>query len=248
MARSTSNLGNQPTTAPEEHMQGKGKQPAHDVAGNRSASPESPQSTSSAIAAPQRHLEESRAHLPNSSLAVIAPTRALHMRHLSNTSSAASSIAEPHMTSESVGSSDGTTQHARDEQQRPSTPPAGAPSEPMFNFRSLAAMIGDEEKERGGEHVEHVDDRSKIEDDVKEPSPTGSPRVGSVVGLEGNRSRGDSDESSSSIAPLPHVDRSTGVDEAITSIPVPPTSTVHDEKDLASAGVLGRAGAHEATQ
>jgi hypothetical protein len=29
--------------------------------------------------------------------------------------------------------------------------------EPMFNFRSLAAMIGDEEKNDGASHVEHHD-------------------------------------------------------------------------------------------
>ena len=36
------------------------------------------------------------------------------------------------------------------------------PLEPMFNFRSLAAVIGDEEKSNGlAEHAEHVEDAAQ---------------------------------------------------------------------------------------
>nr|POF04124.1 protein sip5 [Quercus suber] len=239
MARSTSNFGGQPATVPEEPVEGKGKQPAQDVLGNRSASQSSP--FSSAAATSQDHPEEMRPYLANPSPVIAAPTWAPHMRHLSSASSAASSFADSHTAMEGAGGTDAGAHTARDDSQRSSTPPAGVSSEPMLNFRSLAAMIGDEDKERENEHIEHVNGHSKIEDDVKEPSPTGSPRVGSVVSLEGKRSRGDSGESSS-ISPLPTFDRSHSADEQVTS------SSVHDEKDLTGVGILGRAEAHEATQ
>ena len=68
------------------------------------------------------------------------PSRKSHLRHMSNASSSASSFADPASSQAFTGSS---------------TPPGGgAGIEPMFNFRSLAAMIGDEEKGDGSTHVE----------------------------------------------------------------------------------------------
>jgi hypothetical protein len=68
------------------------------------------------------------------------PFRRSHLRQMSNASSAASSIGEP------AGSYPGS-----------GTPPPGS-LEPMFNFQSLAAMIGEEEKADGPSHVEDADD------------------------------------------------------------------------------------------
>jgi len=71
------------------------------------------------------------------------PARRSHLRHMSNASSSASSFADPTSTQTFAGSS---------------TPPGGgAGMEPMFNFQSLAAMIGDEEKGDGSSHIEHQD-------------------------------------------------------------------------------------------
>jgi hypothetical protein len=68
------------------------------------------------------------------------PMKRSHLRHMSNASSTASSLADVGpSTSVPVGS----------------TPPGNL--EPMFNFQSLAAMIGEEEKADGSTHVEHAD-------------------------------------------------------------------------------------------
>ncbi|EED18490.1 C2H2 zinc finger protein [Talaromyces stipitatus ATCC 10500] len=73
------------------------------------------------------------------------PSRPSHLRHVSTASSTSSSF------------DTGTTEH-------PDTAAASSnPAlEPMFNFRSLAAVIGDEEKSNGmaehAEHAEHVED------------------------------------------------------------------------------------------
>jgi len=65
------------------------------------------------------------------------PARRSHLRHISNASSSASSVVDP--TSTPSG--------------------GGAGVEPMFNFRSLAAMIGNEEdKVDGTSNLEHVDE------------------------------------------------------------------------------------------
>jgi len=71
------------------------------------------------------------------------PVRRSHLRHMSNVSSSASSLVE----SGSAAAFAGTN-----------TPPGGgAGIEPMFNFRSLAAMIGNEEKGDGVSHIDHQD-------------------------------------------------------------------------------------------
>jgi hypothetical protein len=74
------------------------------------------------------------------------PFRRSHLRQMSNASSASSSFVD----SGQVATFSGT-----------GTPPPGS-LEPMFNFRSLAAMIGQDEKGETSAHVENAD----------EPSPT----------------------------------------------------------------------------
>jgi hypothetical protein len=71
------------------------------------------------------------------------PVRRSHLRHMSNVSSSASSLVESGSATAFAGTN---------------TPPGGgAGIEPMFNFRSLAAMIGNEEKGDEVPHIEHQD-------------------------------------------------------------------------------------------
>ena len=99
------------------------------------------------------------------------PFKRSHLRQMSNVSSSASSFVDS-------GSTHGAFPGS-------STPPGGANLETMFNFRSLAAMIGEEDKAGSGgpggdsSHVEDVNDslgrpRSFEEVDDKPRSP-GSP-------------------------------------------------------------------------
>jgi hypothetical protein len=69
------------------------------------------------------------------------PSRSSHLRHVSSASSSFSSLMETTPEERTGHSAEGSTN-----------------SEPMFNFRSLAAVIGDEEK--GNEFAEHVEDTS----------------------------------------------------------------------------------------
>lgn len=72
--------------------------------------------------------------------ATAEPSRSSHLRHVSSASSSFSSILETN-SEERVGN------HASTD--------AGNPSlEPMLNFRSLAAVIGDEDKGHDSQHVE----------------------------------------------------------------------------------------------
>ncbi|KAK4619726.1 hypothetical protein CLAFUW4_11105 [Fulvia fulva] len=256
MARSSSNLGSQPI--PEEQMQGKGKQPVQDFAGfnpmseptstlNRDVSPEG---STAHTSDPQRHLEESRANLqPPASAPINTPAnlRASHLRELSNASSAASSFIEsPQPGSLPTGSNmpthlDVTTAGATNDNSNLSsttgTPAATASSaEPMFNFRSLAAMIG---KEEGDDHVEHAgmetEPTTRAEEELKEPSPTASPGLAPTSITDGTRSRGNSGESSASAPPPIYVEHpdmevkrehGDGDDDEIQQ--VPQSRLVHD--------------------
>ena len=70
------------------------------------------------------------------------PLRRSHLRQMSNASSTSSSIGEPPPSGSFQGSA---------------TPPAGN-LEPTFNFQSLAAMIGEDDKADGSSHVEVAED------------------------------------------------------------------------------------------
>ncbi|KAK5159063.1 SNF1-interacting protein [Recurvomyces mirabilis] len=251
MVRSTSNLGMQPTSIPEEHFHGKGKAPAQDFARfnpltepsstfntelrdehPRPSESPSPGATSSSnpTEAPQRHLEASRATIlpaaPASSSPIPMPSsatsRGTHLRQFSNTSSTASSFVDSAPGSVPIGSPMDLTPGM--EADADGTPVAGTtPSgmEPMFNFRSLAAMIGDVEegghgkgegegegeKGRGSEHVEiapshqHGTAGLTIDRDAAaatHPPPLGPEMNSSLRDLSNGRTRGDSAESSSS--------------------------------------------------
>lgn len=111
-------------------------------------------------------------------------------------------------------------------------------------------MINNEDGREGNtEHVENVETGSPAEEELKEPSPTGSPRISPIggtgaVGAEGNRSRGDSGESTRSVPPPiydPDGDQIT---------PAPAARVVHDvdTKDIGNINILDHARMHEATQ
>lgn len=91
------------------------------------------------------------------------PQKRSHLRHMSNASSTASSFVDARSGS------------ALDDPMTSNTPPGGsADTEPMFNFRSLAAMIGkeDEEKSEDATHVENAEHEHSINgrDDGHKPA------------------------------------------------------------------------------
>lgn len=277
MARSTSNLGAQPAVQ-QEQLQGKGKAPAQDFAGSNplleptsvlntemraskdydTQSPTVAESFASAKGDSQRHLEESRANIqPSSGIPIPTPPRVSpHMRQLSNTSSAASSLddsAPGSLRADSNFPSAGASNldiPSGGQESGSITPASGTPGlEPMLNFRSLAAMIGDEEGKDGreNEHIEHAG--SSAEEEVKEPSPAGSPRISPVAGgVEvANRSRGDSGESSHSAPPPIYVENPEGEDVDRIE-PVAESALRHevDKKEFGNVNVVHEV-QHEAT-
>ncbi|CRG91438.1 Protein sip5 [Talaromyces islandicus] len=70
------------------------------------------------------------------------PSRPSHLRHMSNASSTSSSCLESGIGEQSTS--------------EPQPSDSNSATEPMFNFRSLASVIGDEEKAESAEHVEHT--------------------------------------------------------------------------------------------
>ncbi|OJD33135.1 c2h2 zinc finger protein [Diplodia corticola] len=202
--------------------------------------------SSSARADPQKHLEESRARIqkPSDSVGPASPldltgqtSHRMALRQLSNASSSASSLAESEEADSlrqngqdvnsgssfepspnNSGLSLGGGASASDPHVGSDTPPGGgAGTEPMFNFRSLAAVIGNED-EREKSQTEHLEDIGP-----STPSPNNEkssheamragdgaaastiPTLSPAAAADGNvtRSRGDSGESSSSSAPPP---------------------------------------------
>lgn len=127
---------------------------------------------------PQRHLEQSRAQIQNQSSSTNIsspfdpfseqPTHRSALRSLSSASSSASSFAESYQGSlrgtgnggfGASGSSFEPTPNAsglslgREEHSQQSTPGV----EPMFNFRSLAAVMTDEDKKDDNDKVQHIE-------------------------------------------------------------------------------------------
>lgn len=197
---------------------------------------------------PQRHLEQSRAQIQSQSpstnhtpspfdpLAESGPHRSM-LRHLSNASSSASSFAESIPGSLHQGSTGGFGASASSFELNPNnsglsisrsdTPPGGTPgTEPMFNFRSLAAVIGNEEEQKdSGNDILHI---GYLTDKDRHSSESSSNQ---------NRSRGDSGESSSSAPPpslrLPaYAEKTNGMDESVATMR-PPKLTNSDEMESA---------------
>jgi hypothetical protein len=124
------------SVAEEGPSTGKGK--AVDRA-TPSAAVETPPAASSTTSVPA---DQSLA-LPDLS-ATAEPSRPSHLRHVSSASSSISSIMEANAGERTVGA-DGTS----------------ASLEPLFNFRSLAAVIGDDEKGHESEHIEDTTHRAE---------------------------------------------------------------------------------------
>lgn len=225
MTRSTSNLAQSSTSPPPPPSSGKGKAP---VSANTSSSlnpPNEPSSTpsqatdfsnnqlqSGSAGDPQRHLETQRANLqqpllPSQPISFPSDHRT-HLRHLSNASSAASSILDsapsshrPSANASGVNLYNGDTETPPDHLQSGTPGNSGPGLEPMFNFRSLAAMIGDEEKAREAEHTEYVEHLTPEERSERNESIASSSRAVPTQAIESGRSRGDSLESSAGATP-----------------------------------------------
>jgi hypothetical protein len=149
--------------------QGKGKE----IARPRAMSADGPLNKANDA---QSYLERSRAQIfvndsPQSPNFPSAPFKPSHLRTLSNVSSSASSMVDttvrPHAGS--VSSFEPSPNASGINIARPDvgdtvisgTPPGGgAGTEPMFNFRSLAAMIDDEDKQSSSPFIEHAEDAS----------------------------------------------------------------------------------------
>ncbi|KAF2153333.1 hypothetical protein K461DRAFT_321001 [Myriangium duriaei CBS 260.36] len=221
MTRSTSNLGfTSGTSSPQ--IQGKGKAPAAGMLGfnplneptstlNRDAGGKSDDGIKSTDEA-QRYLEESRANLSQPSQPIPLPnagngSQRGHHRQFSGASSIGSSMLESGTGSYKNESGFGTPPLATSAVESPgtknsgsSTPQQGQAStvEPMFNFRSLAAMIGEEKEDHHAEHNENSDNvetptvERKLED-------TSSSSAQVIHGINGSDQE-DSGESSSSAA------------------------------------------------
>lgn len=232
MARSSSNLGQTPSS-PTPPIQGKGKAPAATMTGfNPLNEPTSTLNTEvagssngvSGPAGPQQHLQASRAILqqPSQPIAVANPNGDVysprsHLRQMSSASSINSSIIEsgPGSLRNEAGFGISPNASGLDISGATETPPTGASAglEPMFNFRSLAAMIGeaDNKSHHEAEHVEHAEGTNNEAANHKqgEHSPTNG---SSLLHPEtaSNRSRGDSGESSSSGPPPVYVEHTDG--------------------------------------
>lgn len=252
MARSTSNLGQQPSI-PEEEVQGKGKAPAQDFAGfkpiaeatstlnteirdnglNNEAGRRtsgSPPATSSAA----RHLEASRANLQPSTSSPIPMPSPLQQKEVSNTSSVASSFNDSAAQTPNIQSADGSALDVSTPDGGTDTPQSS--NEPLLNFRSLAAMIGEEDEKNSiskqSDHIEHAEQPESLKD--------------SQATL--TRNRGDSGESSSSSQPPPP-SYTSGVKESNEDEiqPLPRVVPEVESKNAVDVNVLDRSRGYEAT-
>jgi hypothetical protein len=203
MTRSTSNIPRPPTamstaSSPPRPMVGKGKAPVKAAYGINSLS-DANSTLNTEVAEqigtcsdPQRHLQESRANLPQSTQPISFPEalqNRSHLRHISNTSSAASST---------VDSMPGSYQRSPNQQTSPNasatrldedtgtpdtqsgTPGNDVSSESMFNFNSLSEMIRND-KDRDADHVEYFE--QKPDDAQRKSSVSSSSRVDAASGM-----------------------------------------------------------------
>ncbi|KAL9639855.1 MAG: hypothetical protein Q9164_000675 [Protoblastenia rupestris] len=179
-----SSSANASTSALDEPLQGSGKgKNQRQVDSGRQ-----PDQMSSGLLAPtanpQTHLERARAQLlpegsPSPSPYNPTSYRPSHLRTQSNISSSASSIdgsapgsllqdpREPGSSMEGSPAASGVNIPVAGLSQNSyisGTPPSGgAGTEPMFNFSSLAAMVGDDEKDREAKHTESIDDTRSLD-------------------------------------------------------------------------------------
>ena len=140
----------------------------------------------------QQHLEYARAQIQPEGYGS-SPYRPSHLRNLSSVSStddesAANSLRTGFHTSDSFdGSSaptgvDRSTAGTSQVDYTPGTPGGGAGLEPMFNFRSLAAMVGDHEKHESSKFTDFGEgtQRGTV---VNEPAAAGSEASAANISL-----------------------------------------------------------------
>jgi len=125
------------------------------------------------------------------------PFRRSHLRQMSNASSTSSSFVDQGPAAPFA---------------RSGTPPPGS-LEPMFNFRSLAAMIGEDEK---------TDDAAHVEDADRDPSPGSLEHIqdGSAAGEPASPTSVGSNES-----PLPHTKQTVELEHPKSEGSVSPSYT-----------------------
>ncbi|MCJ1338002.1 SNF1-interacting protein [Bachmanniomyces sp. S44760] len=175
-------------------------------------------STTPSLPNPQTHLERSRANLQPTDLPYGASSyKPSHLRNLSNASSSGSSLAEsPSQSLLQDGASPASIASSPSSNPKPSagidiparglaapntgadvdtsfksaTPPGGgAGIEPMFNFRSLAAMIGDDEKAGMTGESSHEENQN-----LNAPLQSGHQRGESSSGIASWKSISDRDK------------------------------------------------------
>jgi hypothetical protein len=177
---------------------------------------------------PQRHLAQSRANIqtPNTTgessaqLSVI-PDHRLSLRQLSNPSSAASSFIDSGPENAGGSSFDPSPNasglHLDAIVDATQTPPGGgAGTEPMFNFRSLAAVIGNEDKEGSGNIIEH------LENAPPRPSllATHVPGSSAAGGSDGAQSSNEGGSSTGMALPNARTDRPLSAGEKLFGVPL----------------------------
>lgn len=140
----TPTQSNNSTGVPDDTV-GKGKEVARSAPQTESSSRSESQAPRTSALSDLLQSEASQESLSSgvASPAIPEPLRKSHLRQMSNASSASSSFVD-------------TATHMPGS----STPPGNAGLEPMFNFRSLTAMISEDEKADNSAHVEHAEDNA----------------------------------------------------------------------------------------
>lgn len=208
MTRSTSNIprpqtalstASSPPSAPPPVV-GKGKAPINAAYGfNPLSEPTSTlntevaEQTAESPDQAQKHLEVSRANLPQSTQPISFPEalqNRSHLRHISNASSAASSVLDSapgsyqRTPNQQVSPNASATRLDNDDTGTPDTQ-SGTPgnevnTESMFNFNSLSEMIRDD-KDRNADHVEYFE--QKPESSGRNSSVGSSSKADAASGL-----------------------------------------------------------------
>jgi len=177
---------------------------------NQENSSQASASGSHAMENSQNHLEWSRARLQPSDVHSspsplgCEPQKPSHLRQISNASSSASSFVEsaPGSLKNGLAGSNSSFEaspnasgihlsrgDAVPDTPGSATPGGGAGTEPMFNFRSLAAMIDDEVKEDDSAHIENIQNQGDITHDYHRGQSSSkdlpdSSHKGDNIGLE----------------------------------------------------------------
>ncbi|KAF2262765.1 hypothetical protein CC78DRAFT_554366 [Lojkania enalia] len=195
---------------------------------------------------PQRHLEQSRANIQGQNIGNNIPPAApfdpyaehvshrAALRNLSNASSSVSSLADSlpdslrqggHSGFGASGSSFGPSPSAsgvsvdRDETSTPST-------EPMFNFRSLAAVITNEDSKKDNENTtQHIESVNEVNEPRKEAPVSSQTTPEIAVQPPGYAAANNANESESEFT--------DALEESVTTIK--PSSTLAEEEDEITA-------------